>query len=788
MAKINLNNVTNPSNVSVMNDNFQKVAKALNEKVLYRGNVPGEPNQMESPLDMNGERLYNLPVPVQDNEAARLQDIKDTLAGGPYEKGLRVLDENIPAIPDKAFRANKMLTFDHQGKPTVAFPASDSATQLRIDLANPAYGAGLLAFQYGALGTVSRTVAQELSDVVVPIKRFNPVGDGVADDTLVVQRAINATPDHGTLNLQGMTLRVKKAPTSALYPLNDQPCIIVANRVGLKIINGNLIVKEHGQGAVELLNCIGCDTSRLSCQGPGNFPPLDGASGRGEKGFLTNGYYNTALYNSPGYRNNQLDTSAINTGGYGGNFPRPGGGTGSNWGVWNGGFIFNFGDGITVVNSERCRILDGEFSGFNGSGINQRGSSDLLIEGNKVHLNYSGGIVVSASFGGGNITVRRNTVLNNGHPDSKITDEVIDPGYGFAVGGGVIPPNSIEVTGNYFKGNKRKGVDAHSYHILDINNNVIEDSGYGVHAIPSTSGSPVSVLKVTSNTIRRITYGTLSPAVGIGGSGVSSATGMAIISNNTLENIGVPTDLLPKRAYGSTGRGLDLVLFNHLVVEGNTLRNSGYICDYFIGATPTAGSGPVEHTVISSNSISGLGVFGMIASGGGATSRGSITGNLIKLGDIEPYFGAIRQQFGINSTGAVLANNDITLATTNREVSTASMGFSIVATINLATMAVVSYRQTGCNYTSLTMPLSDLAIGLTVTMDPRLPTLRAASVTTGQVIRRASDSSIVSATTPYNLAATALQVGLFVQDFVAKTATGVAGSACVGLVQVRLDF
>lgn len=77
MAKINLNDIVSGFNLSKINDNFQKIATALNDKVLWRNSVEGEPNQMQNDLDMNGKRVYNLPEPVADHEPARYKDFKE---------------------------------------------------------------------------------------------------------------------------------------------------------------------------------------------------------------------------------------------------------------------------------------------------------------------------------------------------------------------------------------------------------------------------------------------------------------------------------------------------------------------------------------------------------------------------------------------------------------------------------------------------------------------------------------------------------------------------------------
>jgi hypothetical protein len=81
MSKITLNDITNTGQVSVINANTDLIEDALNNKVLYRNNPTGDPNQMFVPLDMNSNRIYNLPAPVLASEAARLQDVQNALAG-----------------------------------------------------------------------------------------------------------------------------------------------------------------------------------------------------------------------------------------------------------------------------------------------------------------------------------------------------------------------------------------------------------------------------------------------------------------------------------------------------------------------------------------------------------------------------------------------------------------------------------------------------------------------------------------------------------------------------------
>ena len=47
---------------SALNTNFTKIANEFQNKVLYRDNPAGEPNQMENELDMNNNQIINLPT------------------------------------------------------------------------------------------------------------------------------------------------------------------------------------------------------------------------------------------------------------------------------------------------------------------------------------------------------------------------------------------------------------------------------------------------------------------------------------------------------------------------------------------------------------------------------------------------------------------------------------------------------------------------------------------------------------------------------------------------------
>ena len=76
MAKITIPDIASQfASQEALNARFTQVENELNDKVLYRDNPEGEPNAMAQELDMNTNRIINLPEPVNPNDAARLQDV-----------------------------------------------------------------------------------------------------------------------------------------------------------------------------------------------------------------------------------------------------------------------------------------------------------------------------------------------------------------------------------------------------------------------------------------------------------------------------------------------------------------------------------------------------------------------------------------------------------------------------------------------------------------------------------------------------------------------------------------
>lgn len=155
MAKITLNNILSGFNLTKINNNFKKIEDVINDKVLFRDSPAGEPNFLNSPIDANSNRIFNLPVPGSSSDPARLQDVINS-AGGLF--------------------------------PAAAIPFSPS---VEVDADNV----------QAAVETVSENLTS-LANLVTDrttksVKEFGAVGDGINDDTAAIQAAMDWLSSNG---------------------------------------------------------------------------------------------------------------------------------------------------------------------------------------------------------------------------------------------------------------------------------------------------------------------------------------------------------------------------------------------------------------------------------------------------------------------------------------------------------------------------------------------------------------------------------------------------------------
>lgn len=78
MPKITLSPIVNITNVAAINSNFEKIASEINNKMFSR-NPEGEPNVLDTNIDLNGNKLLNVPKPTSPTDLVRLQDLDDSV-------------------------------------------------------------------------------------------------------------------------------------------------------------------------------------------------------------------------------------------------------------------------------------------------------------------------------------------------------------------------------------------------------------------------------------------------------------------------------------------------------------------------------------------------------------------------------------------------------------------------------------------------------------------------------------------------------------------------------------
>ena len=269
MSKITLNDLVAVNNVSVLNENFNKIEDALNNKVLYRNNPVGEPNQMGNDLDMNGKRIYNLPAPVALHEPARLQDllsIEDGSGIGFTSTVRGPISETLTELPDAATRANKVLSFDSSGNPVVTTPTDGDATALAIDLANyvdNTKGAALvgyspsLTYPANSVGeAIKELEGQAASSLGLNLLDFIPSSEHAAiadwsssyDATANIQSWINAISNNPSAIGYAPAGKYNHTTIYGFYDASLNPGFNVKRNCKLTLIGAGTTVEHYALG------------------------------------------------------------------------------------------------------------------------------------------------------------------------------------------------------------------------------------------------------------------------------------------------------------------------------------------------------------------------------------------------------------------------------------------------------------------------------------------------------------------------------------------------------------
>lgn len=162
MAKLTLNDVVSGyASATAVNANNTLIETAI-ENTLSRDGT--SPNTMNANIDMNSNRILNLPAPAANNDPVRLIDLSDSDATG-----------------------------------------AASAT-LRTDLAASS-GSSLVGFIQSGAGATATTTQDELR-LRVHVEQFGAVGDGVTDDSAAFQAAFDSLSTTGVVEADAKTYKI----------------------------------------------------------------------------------------------------------------------------------------------------------------------------------------------------------------------------------------------------------------------------------------------------------------------------------------------------------------------------------------------------------------------------------------------------------------------------------------------------------------------------------------------------------------------------------------------------
>jgi parallel beta-helix repeat protein len=137
-----------------------------------------------------------------------------------------------------------------------------SLSNLQIQLASSS-GSSLVGYNQGGTGAVTRTVQARLRDIV-SVKDFGAVGDGVTDDTVAIQAALDASVSGGSVVIPPGTY----LHSSRLIVKNGTRAVIGTGGI-LKAANANCGILLAGRQSGQPTNVSVIDVNGLNIDGGG---------------------------------------------------------------------------------------------------------------------------------------------------------------------------------------------------------------------------------------------------------------------------------------------------------------------------------------------------------------------------------------------------------------------------------------------------------------------------------------------------------------------------------------
>ena len=207
MTDITLKDIKSGYNLNKINDNFETIEANINNTSVQ--SIGGN-NTMSQALDMNNQRLLNLPSPEAPTEPVRLQDLESIVAG---TVSSRVKDQQTLVEGQLVVDFFEVLMIT-----ATIFVNSGDDDRGRLFEGDDYYVTGdsqitlYSSFDAGTELIAESVKRAEIASVEKTIKSYGAKGDGVSDDTAAYNAAIS------DINLGNLSLLTFPAGTYNINP------------------------------------------------------------------------------------------------------------------------------------------------------------------------------------------------------------------------------------------------------------------------------------------------------------------------------------------------------------------------------------------------------------------------------------------------------------------------------------------------------------------------------------------------------------------------------------------
>lgn len=292
MAKISLDPISSGyQSTSQVNNNNTDIARNFNDLVLYRDNESGEDNRMINLLDMNTNRIINLPQPIDPTDPVRLKDVGNaiivgdttviipqsetrTLTSGQVDVTFLILETDLASFSISSNKADTGRLLSNTDffvidsttiKLTSSYPAGTKITLSR----NAVEGGPVIvdAQDVSYDNTVSGLTALNVQDAIDEIDSAVDTLGTRTDDLEVIINTVFTKITTNTLAVNGSTFAVDTSSSIITVTLPASP---VAGDI-VKILDysgtfatNNCIVSRNGSNIMGLAENMNLDTNFLS--------------------------------------------------------------------------------------------------------------------------------------------------------------------------------------------------------------------------------------------------------------------------------------------------------------------------------------------------------------------------------------------------------------------------------------------------------------------------------------------------------------------------------------------